>query len=111
MASEYANATDSTSVGELKLLGNFTVTDNDATWIASLMPLGALFGGMYLAKGMGRKDNSFVVYKVKQNLGKQVLRIPCPKFRSPSSSFVVFIHGQRDLSSLPWIGGAAVQIS
>ena len=34
---------------------------------------------------MGRKDNSFVVYKVKQNLGKQVLRIPCPKFRSPSS--------------------------
>ena len=85
MASEYANATDSTSVGELKLLGNFTVTDNDATWIASLMPLGALFGGMYLAKGMGRKDNSFVVYKVKQNLGKQVLRIPCPKFHSPSS--------------------------
>ena len=51
------------------------------------------------------------LYRVKQNLGKQVLRIPCPKFRSPSSSFVVFLHGQRDLSSLPWIGGAAVQIS
>ena len=50
-------------------------------------------------------------YRVKQNLGKQVLRIPCPKFCSPSSSFVVFIHEQRDLSSLPWIGGAAVQIS
>ena len=45
------------------------------------------------------------------NLGKQVLKIPCPKFHYPSSSFVVFIHGQRDLSSLPWIGGAAVQIS
>ena len=54
---------------------------------------------------------TLLVYRVKQNLGKQVLRIPCPKFRSPSSSFVVFIHGQRDLSSLPWIGGAAVQIS
>ena len=51
-----------------------------------------------------------LVYRVKQNLGKQVLRIPCPKFRSPSSSFVVFIHGQRDLSSIPWKGGAAVGV-
>ena len=26
---------------------NGTVTDDDATWIASLMPLGALFGGTF----------------------------------------------------------------
>ena len=45
VASEYANTTDSSSPGGLKLLGNFTVTDDDATWIASLMPMGALFGG------------------------------------------------------------------
>ena len=32
-------------------------------------------------------------------------------FRSLSPHFVVFIHGERDLSSLPCFGGAAVQIS
>ena len=32
-------------------------------------------------------------------------------FRSLSPHFVVFIHGERDLSSLPCLGGAVVQIS
>ena len=32
-------------------------------------------------------------------------------FHSLSPHFVVFIHGERDLSSLPCLGGAAVQIS
>ena len=43
-----ANTTDSSSPpeGGLKSLSDFAVTDDDATWIASLMPLGALFGGM-----------------------------------------------------------------
>ena len=48
-ASDCANSTDPSDPTEgLKSLGNFIVTDSDSTWIASLMPLGALFGGMTL---------------------------------------------------------------
>ena len=34
----------------------------------------------------------FIVPSTGSNLGEQVLRTPCPKFRSPSSPFVVFKH-------------------
>ena len=50
------------------------------------------------------------IESVEAIFAEQVLRVPCPKFGSPSSSFVGQ-SGQRDLSSLPWVGGAAVQIS
>ena len=50
-------------------------------------------------------------YRVAQNHGKQVLRISPIKFHFPIIQFVVIPPGQRDLSSLPWIGEAAVQIS
>ena len=52
-----------------------------------------------------------VLYRVAQNLGKQVLRTHYLKFHSLSSDFAVFTHGERDLHSLPWMAGAAVQIS
>ena len=51
------------------------------------------------------------MYRVAQNHGKQVLRISPIKFHFPIIQFVVIPHGQRDLSSLPWTGEAAVQIS
>ena len=56
-------------------------------------------------------SNIILMYRVAQNHGKQVLRISPIKFHFPIIQFVVIPHGQRDLSSLPWIGGAAVQIS
>ena len=69
----------------------------------------------------GTRFNAFVeasdicnvqfVYRVAQNHGKQVLRISPIKFHFPIIQFVVIPHGQRDLSSLPWTGEAAVQIS
>ena len=40
-------------------------------------------------------------------LGKSGKRL----FRSLSPHFVVFINGERDLSTIPNLGGAAVQIS
>ena len=49
-------------------------------------------------------------YRVAQNQGKQVLGISHVKFHFPTIQFVVIPHGQRDLSSLPWTGEAAVQI-
>ena len=50
-------------------------------------------------------------HRVSQNHGKQVWRVTHTKFHLPITQFVVIPHGQRDLSSLPWLGGAAVQIS
>ena len=44
---------------------------------------------------------------VQKKFGKRFYRGFC----SLSPHFVVFIHGERDLSSLPCLGGAAVQIS
>ena len=44
---------------------------------------------------------------VAKNFGKRFF----PRFPLPPPHFVVFIHGERDLSSLPCLGGAAVQIS
>ena len=52
-----------------------------------------------------------ILYRVAQNHGKQVQRISPIKFQFPIIQFVVIPHGQRDLSSLPWTGEAAVQIS
>ena len=52
-----------------------------------------------------------MLYRVAQNHGKQVLRISHIKFHFTIIQFVVIPHGQRDLSSLPCLGGAAVQIS
>ena len=51
------------------------------------------------------------LYRVAQNLGKQVLRTHYLKFHSLCFDFAVFTHGERDLHSLPWMAGAAVQIS
>ena len=51
------------------------------------------------------------LYRVRQNHGKQVLRISCIEFHLTKFQFVVIPHGKRDLSSLPWTGEAAVQIS
>ena len=51
------------------------------------------------------------LYRVAQNHGKQVLRMSCIKFHLPTFQFVVIPHGKRDLSSLPEVGEAAVQIS
>ena len=51
------------------------------------------------------------MYRAEQNHGKQVVRISPIKFHFPIIQFVVIPHGQRDLSSLPWTGEAAVQIS
>ena len=68
---------------------------------------------MYVALRSGSHDAAFVTekYRVAQNHGKQVLRISPIKFHFPIIQFVVIPHGQRDLSSLPWTGEAAVQIS
>ena len=41
------------------------------------------------------------LYRVAQNLSKQVLRISYTKFHLISFQFVVIPHGKRDLSSLP----------
>ena len=51
------------------------------------------------------------IYRVAQNHGKQVLRISCMKFHLITFQFVVIPHGKRDLSSLPEVGEASVQIS
>ena len=51
------------------------------------------------------------VYRVTQNLPKQVLRISRLEFCPHTIQLVVIPHGNRDLSSLPWTGEAAVQIS
>ena len=55
--------------------------------------------------------NIHAVYRDAQNHGKQVLRISCMKFHLLTFQFVVIPHGKRDLSSLPEVGEAAVQIS
>ena len=47
---------------------------------------------------------------IKAIFGREVLGILHPKFHYLSSHFVVFSHGQSDLSSLPCLGGAAVLI-
>ena len=49
--------------------------------------------------------------RVKQNHGKQILRISHAKFHLPIIQFAAIPHGKRHLSSLPCLGGAAVQIS
>ena len=58
-----------------------------------------------------RETNAVIQYRVAQNHGKQVLRVIHTKFHLPVIQFVVIPHGQRDLGSLPWLGGAAGQIS
>ena len=57
------------------------------------------------------RRTTLYMYRVAQNHGKQVLRISPIKFHFLIIQFVVIPHGQRDLSSLPWTGEAAVQIS
>ena len=53
--------------------------------------------------------DTLLLYRVAQNLGKQVLRTHFLKFDSLSSDFAVFTHGERDLHSLTldgWISCA-----
>ena len=49
---------------------------------------------------LGLDKSSLDVYRVAQNLGKQVLRTHYLKFHSLSSDFAVFTHGERDLHNL-----------
>ena len=66
---------------------------------------------LYEEGGGGAAIAGYSLYRVAQNHGKQVLRISPIKFLFHILQFVVIPHGQRDLSSLPWTGEAAVQIS
>ena len=72
-------------------------------WKSSLKEIHLTWGQLFGNHGM--------LYRVAQNHGKQVLRISCMKFHLLTFQFVVIPHGKRDLSSLPEVGEAAVQIS
>ena len=72
--------------------------------------IGQARAGCYSQAAMSSNDSK-TLYRAAQNHGEQVLRMSCIQFHLLTFQFVVIPHGKRDLSSLPEVGEAAVQIS